>query len=269
MTQLGLRSALLSSVPGVSHGFFGAIGGTSPAPWRGLNTAFSIGDARARVEENLARVRFQLGVGRHALYVVSQVHKDRVVTVNDGADREAVGHEEADALFTSVADVAVGVRTADCAPILIAARDGSAVAAVHAGWRGAVGGVIEAAIKTFANAGVGADQLVAAVGPCIGQQAFEVGPEVIEAAAERVDTGGLVVDGKGDRKHLHLEGLCLRVLERAGVEAEGLGVCTVSDMNDDGLPRWFSHRRDQGKTGRQMSAIARAEPPELHPETFA
>jgi YfiH family protein len=269
MTQLGLRSALLSAVPGISHGFFGAIGGTSPAPWRGLNVAFNVGDAKARVEENLARVRFQLGVGRHALFVVSQVHKDRVVVVEEAADREAIGHEEADALFTSLPDIAVGVRTADCAPVLLAARDGSAVAAVHAGWRGAVGGVIEAAVKTFADAGVNADQLVAAVGPCIGQRAFEVGPEVIEAAAARVDVDGLVVPGRDDRQHLHLEGLCLRVLERAGVEAEGLGVCTVEDVTDDGLPKWFSHRRDQGKTGRQMSAIARAEPPELHPETFA
>lgn len=263
MTTLGIRSPLLSAVPGVSHGFFGRTGGTSPAPWRGLNVSFSVGDAPARVTENLARVRFQLGVGRQSLFSVSQVHGSAVLEVMASDDPEALKALEADALVTRAEGIAVGVRTADCAPILLAAEDGSAVAAVHAGWRGAVGGVLEAAI-----ARLGDRPLVGAVGPCIGVRAFEVGPEVVEAAAKVCRLDGLVEAGQGDRQHLDLGGLCLRIVEQAGVRAERVGGCTFDSAFDDGEPVYFSHRQSHGRTGRQMSAIARTDPPVLSEAMF-
>src|SRR5581483_922718 len=131
-------SPLLSSIPGVSHRCFQRIGGTSPNPWRSLNASYDVGDVVARVDENLARVRFQIGVPKNALYACTQVHGKNVVVVDGNEEIDDVRARKADALVTTARDVAVGVRTADCAPILLAVDDGSGVAAVHAGWRGAV-----------------------------------------------------------------------------------------------------------------------------------
>lgn len=259
--MLGIVSPLLSLVPGVSHRFFGRIGGTSPVPWNALNTSYSVSDAPARVDENLARVRFQLGVGKHALFSATQVHGSDVVLVDEDGDVDDIAARSADALVTRVRGAAVGVRTADCAPILLAVDDGSAVGAVHAGWRGAVGGVVEAAVTAL---GVPSSRIVAAVGPCIGPRAFEVGPEVVAAAAAVVDVTGLVTAGQGDRAFLDLAGLCARILKKAGVErVDVVGGCTVEQA-----ALYFSHRREHGHTGRQMSAIARATPPALDDETF-
>ena len=264
--MLGLSSPLLASVPGVSHRFFQRIGGTSPHPWSTLNTSLDVGDAPARVLENLARVRFQIGVGREALYACKQVHGAHIVEIAAGDDVEATAAEQADGLFTSAAAVAVAVRTADCAPILLAVDDGSAVAAVHAGWRGAAGGAISGGVAALcARANVVPDRIVAAVGPCIGREAFEVGPEVVEAFRAVIDVDGIVRAGREDRVHVDLAQACLRLLAQAGVtRAEHVGTCTATD-----LERYFSHRAEKGSTGRQMSAIARTTPPTLDSEAFA
>ena len=260
--MLGITSPLLAAIPGVSHRFFGRIGGTSPHPYNALNTSHDVDDAPARVDENLARVRFQLGVGKLALFTARQVHGHDVVVVEVDSDLDAVRARSADALLTRALGLGVGVRTADCAPILLAVDDGSAVAAVHAGWRGAVGGVIEAAL---AELGVDPARVVAAVGPCIGRASFEVGPEVVTQAGAVVDVDGLVVAGAGDRAFFDLAGLCRRVLEKGGVRrVDVVGGCTVEQV-----ALYFSHRRDQGITGRQLSAIARAAPPDLDDESFA
>lgn len=259
--MLGIVSPLLSSIPGVSHRFFGRVGGTSPNPWLGLNVSFDVSDAPARVEENLARTRFQIGVKKGALFAPKQVHGADVVVIDDDSDVDAIAVVTADGILTRAPDRAVGVRTADCAPILLASDDGSVVAAVHAGWRGAVGGAIEA---TLARLDVPPARLVAAVGPCISLDAFEVGPEVIAAAGAVVDLHGLVKAGAADRQHLDLAGLCRRVLERAGVSrVDVVGGCTVSQPS-----LYFSHRRDHGTTGRQLAAIARTTPPNLDDEAL-
>jgi YfiH family protein len=251
----------LSAIPGVSHRFFGRVGGTSPNPWLGLNISYDVGDAPARVTENLARTRFQLGVGKDALFCARQVHGVAVAVVDVATAVDAIAEVHADAVVTARAGVGVGVRTADCAPILLAADDGSVVAAVHAGWRGAVAGVIEAAVAAM---GVPPERLVAAVGPCIGQDAFEVGPEVVAAAAAAVDVEGLVRAGQNDRQHLALAALCGRLLQRAGVRrVDVLDVCTHADA-----VAYFSHRRDNGLTGRQLSAIALTSPPNLDDALF-
>lgn len=263
--MLGETSALLSSIPRTSHRFFQRIGGTSPAPWKSLNTSYDVRDAPARVDENLARVRFQVGVVRDALYTAKQVHGARVVEAKRGDDPAALAAEAADALYTFDEHVAVGVRTADCAPILLAARDARAVCAIHAGWRGAVGGVIEAALAALDARGVPPSSLVAAIGPCIGVDAFEVGPEVVAQAARVVDVEGLARAGAGDRMHLDLKVLCARVLHRAGVvDVDVVGACTATHLD-----RYFSHRAERGETGRQISVIATTTPPALDDEAFA
>lgn len=270
----GLTSPLLTSIAGVSHRFFGRIGGTSPHPYNALNTSFDVSDSPARVEENLARVRFQIGVPAGSLYACTQVHGSDVVVVTGDEEPDEVRARKADALATVTRDVAVGVRTADCAPILLAVDDGSGVAAVHAGWRGAVGGVLERAVlELCARASVPPARLVAAIGPSIGIDAFEVGPEVAARAAAIVDVTGLTRPGRahadGDRVHLDLRGVVQRVLAKAGVaRVELVGGCTVLEES-----AYFSHRRDvtqqkSAETGRQMSAIALTSPPALDDEAF-
>jgi YfiH family protein len=263
MTTLGIQVPSLAAIDTISHRFFTRTGGTSPAPWRGLNTSVSVGDVAARVDENLARVRFQIGVGRRALFTASQVHGSVIVEVTDAHQPDDVAALSADALITTRRDIAVGVRTADCAPILLASRDGRVIAAVHAGWRGAVGGVLENCIEAFRRHDVAPRDVVAAIGPTIGQAAFEVGPEVIEAASRACDLEGLVAPGVADRLHLDLTGLVERVLKSAGVvDVTSVRRCTVSDED------FFSHRRDHGVTGRQLSVIATVRTPELDPDTF-
>lgn len=272
--MLGLTSPLLSSVAGVSHRFFGRIGGTSPHPYNALNTSLDVSDSPARVEENLARVRFQIGVPAGSLYACTQVHGREIVVVTGDEEPEEVRARKADALATVSRDVAVGVRTADCAPILLAIDDGSGVAAVHAGWRGAVGGVLESAVAALcARANVGPSRIVAAIGPTIGLDAFEVGPEVVAQAAAIVDVTGLTRPGRshadGERVHLDLRGVVARVLAKAGVErVELVGGCTVTEE-----AAYFSHRRDvthrkYAETGRQMAVIAMTTPPALDDEAF-
>lgn len=264
--MLGECSPLLSGVGGVSHRFFGRVGGTSPHPWRSLNISFDVDDAPGRVEENLARVRFQVGVPRGALYTCTQVHGAEVVVLSGEEDPAEVLLRRADALVTTARDVAVGVRTADCAPVLLVADNGAGVAAIHAGWRGAVGGVIGASVTALCRvASVTPDRLVASVGPCIGQDAFEVGPEVLAAArAVLTDVETLARPGRDDRAHLDLGGLALALLAQAGVtRADRVGACTAINLD-----RYFSHRAEHGQTGRQLSAIARAEPPDLDDEAF-
>lgn len=264
MTTLGIHAENLSRIGGVSHRFFTRTGGTSPAPWRGLNASYVVGDVAARVDENLARVRFQIGVGRLALFTASQTHSTAVVEVTEEHAPDDVKHIEADALITARRDIALGVRTADCAPILLSSDDGRVVAAVHAGWRGAVNGILGRTLESFARMGVEPARVVAAVGPTIGQDAFEVGPEVIEAARAACDLDGLVRAGAGDRMHLDLPGLVERVLTRAGLaNVVVVRRCTASDEE------FFSHRRDHGTTGRQISVIATTEPPRIDPATFA
>ncbi|MCP4498680.1 MAG: peptidoglycan editing factor PgeF [Deltaproteobacteria bacterium] len=264
--MLGYQSPLLSSATEVSHRFFNRIGGTSPGPWEGLNTSFSLKDSPARVRENMARVRFQLGVGRQALFTATQVHGVKVLEITAGDDVEEVEAVEADALFTFAKDVAVGVRTADCAPVLFTAKDGSVVGAVHAGWRSACGGILDAFLAALKERGVDASDVVAAVGPAIGKESFEVGQDVIDAflAVEddvKVDVKALVVAGEDGKSLFDLRGFCVAVLQERGVEVEIIGGDTFADVK-----KYFSYRRENGTTGRMMSAIARTAPPELPDE---
>ena len=268
--MLGIQAPLLTTVPGVSHRFFSRIGGTSPKPWAMLNTSFDVGDSPARVQENLARVRFQIGVRKDALYSATQVHGTDVIVVRGDEDCEELRAAQADGIVTVAPHVAVAVRTADCAPILLAVDDGSGVGALHAGWRGAVHGMVQSGVAALCReAAVSASRLVAAIGPTIGMKAFEVGPEVIAAARAVSDIDGLWVpsseSARADRAHLDLSGFVERLLRQAGVErVERVGSCTVTHTDV-----YFSHRKEDGVTGRQMSVIARTEPPRLDDEALA
>jgi YfiH family protein len=216
-------------------------GGTSPAPWDSLNLGTAVGDEPARVAANRASLRALLPAEPRWL---RQVHGRGVVHA-EGV--EPASPPEADASWTATPGVVCCVQVADCLPVLFAARDGSAVGAAHAGWRGLAAGVLESVITAMP---VPATSLLAWLGPAIGPAAFEVGEEVREAfvAADPGSAAAFAAHSPG--KHLaDLFALARRRLHAAGVQAvHGGELCTVSDP-----ARFFSHRRD--RPGGRMAAL--------------
>ncbi len=179
-----------------------------------------------------------------------QVHGAAALPVHSGGARTA---PDADALVTADVRTIVAIQTADCVPILLATLDGAVVAAIHAGWRGVVNGVVTNALALVRSL---TDQpIFAAVGPCISKAAFEVGPEVADAFRTRfgADADTLIAAGRADRSHVDLvKAVALQL--RAGVKDIDVtaALCTVGD------PRFFSYRRDAGTTGRMMAGIGPA-----------
>jgi len=248
--------ALTGALP-TRHGFFTRLGGVSLSPYDSLNCSLSSQDDPDAVAANRAVVAGEMGVGPDALLGVTQVHGDGVVTVPRGGvvPPWRVGQgPRADALVSDDSAVALGVITADCGPVLFSDRSGRVVGAAHAGWRGAAGGVLEATL--LAMRALGAGEVVACVGPCIGRESYEVGPDMRREV--------LALDGKGERffvpgvreghYQFDLAGYCVARLERAGVEASALYVDTLTDSR-----RFFSHRRRTlaggGAIGHQISVI--------------
>lgn len=237
-----LRSALLDE-HGFVHGFSTREGGVSEGPFGSLNLGRTVGDDPARVAENTRR--FVEALGGPRLFEVSQVH-GRVVVEVGAAPIEAVRRIEADGLVASAAGDAVAVRTADCVPILLGNVETGAVAAVHAGWRGVEARIVEVAIERLGAP----TALVAAIGPHVRLEAFEVSEEVAERIAAAAH-GAEVVEARDPRPHVDLSAAVRAQLAHAGVaRVDDVGGCTHAEPR-----RFFSHRRDAGRTGRHLSAI--------------
>lgn len=231
-------------------------GGASAAPYASLNLAGHVGDAPAVVAENRRSLAAAAGLPSEPIWL-TQVHGAKVADLDAMDHVDASGTElrqPADAAFTRQPGRVCAILTADCLPILLAADAGDLVAAVHAGWRGLAGGVIEAAVRAI---GVAPTTLMAWLGPAIGPRHFEVGTEVREALL-RGDSGAeaaFVPNARG-RFMADLNVLASRRLETEGVSRiYGGGHCTYADGT-----RYFSHRRD-GLTGRQVTLIW-LDPPE-------
>ena len=251
-----LRSAALRDA-GFAHAFSLRSGGVSDAPYHTLNLGRSVGDDEACVWENHIRFAARVPYGRDELFEVSQVHGVSVRLVAPSEDPRVVRQEEHDALIAPAGGLAVGVRTADCVPILLADTDTGAVAAVHAGWRGAVNHIVPRTIERMrTELGTHPSALVAAVGPHIRVARFEVGDEVAEAAdaaAQACEPGVSVVvrSAETSKAHVDLAALVRLQLTHAGVtRVDDVGGCTLDDA-----ARFFSYRRDQGRTGRHLAAI--------------
>jgi YfiH family protein len=230
--------------PGVRCAFTLRTGGVSEAPYDSLNVGAHVGDVGAAVEENRRCVRERLGLPAEPVWL-QQVHGVEV------ADLDVAGAlTRADAAVTRARGRVCVIQVADCMPVLFAARDGSAVGAAHAGWRGLAGGVLE---ETVRHLGVPAAQLVAWLGPTISQPHFEVGDEV-RAAFVSHDPGAasaFEANARG-RWQCDLYSLARRRLEALGVgDVSGGGWCTYADA-----ARFFSYRRD-GQCGRMAALIWR------------
>lgn len=235
-----LTAKLLSHV---RHGFSTRLGGISTGAYASMNLGLDV-DRRPHVLEN--RSRLEAAVRATDIVQVDQVHGSTIL------DAETASGEEADGLIST--SRAIAVRTADCAPILIATDDGSIVAAIHAGWRGACARIAALAIDRFRALGRRPDELSFAIGPTIGVRAFEVGPEVIDAARASLGAEPPCSIGPRGRPHLDLVRLIEMQIEAAGGRAdriERVGGCTFENR-----AMFFSHRRDGGVTGRHMSVIA-------------
>ncbi|RMH00281.1 MAG: peptidoglycan editing factor PgeF [Deltaproteobacteria bacterium] len=227
------------------HGFSTRLGGVSRGRYAGLNLTTKTGDDPAAVAENLQRLATAAGFSSEHLVRVRQVHGARVVWA-----RQAQG-AEADGLCARVEDApaVVGVHTADCVPLLLADAGGRAVAAVHAGWRGLVAGVIPAAVAALASAGVRPDRLLAAIGPCIEAEAFEVGDEV----AARFPLEVVVRRPDWTKPHVDLVAATRLQLVGCGVppeHVERVGGCTHTHPD-----RYFSYRRDGANMGQHLAFI--------------
>lgn len=231
--------------PSLVHGFTDREGGVSEGRHATLNFGRRWGDLPEAVDENLRRVAASAGFAPGDLRLVRQVHGDAVLRVTSlGPDSEA------DALWARREDapVVVGVLTADCVPILLADRGGTAVAAIHSGWKGTVRDIAGATVRTLAADGVEPAELVAAIGPCIEVEAFEVGEEV----AAQFDPAFVRRD-LGPRPHVDLVATVRAQLLAAGVPADHIarvGGCTWRHPE-----RWFSYRRDGAGIGQMLTFI--------------
>ena len=229
--------AITSAVLPVRHAFLTRRGGVSGGLYASLNCGRGSDDDPEAVAANRALAAEALGVAPAALATVHQVHSARAVVL-----REAGPPPEADALATDRPGLALGILTADCAPVLLADAEAGVVGAAHAGWRGALGGVIEAAVEAMVGLGARPGRIAAAVGPCIGPAAYEVGPE-LEARFTAHDPASarFFHAPAGRRAHLDLPAYALHRLRGAGVaRAEWTGHCTHADP-----ARFFSYRRSR------------------------
>ncbi|MDP5305703.1 peptidoglycan editing factor PgeF [Paracoccus spongiarum] len=238
----------------VRHGFFTRKGGASSGLFAGLNCGRRSSDQTDMVVVNRARVATAMGVPAEALATVKQVHSALAVTLDADDDIENIRDIQADAIVTSRDDVALAVLTADCQPVLLADRAAGVIGACHAGWRGALGGVIEATVAAMRD--LGASRIRAVVGPTISQRAYEVGDEFMdEFLAEDDGYQRFFSGGPNGRPMFDLPAFGLSRLRAAGVEAAWSGHCTYSDPD-----RFFSYRRatheGQVDYGRLISAIA-------------
>ena len=252
-----LTTPALAAVAGLRHGFFTRLGGVSEGPWAALNCSLSGQDDRERVRENRRRAADALGLPASALHGLTQVHGIAVAEVGEQGWREGEG-PRADAVVTRRPGVLLGIVTADCAPVLFAEPEAGVIGAAHAGWRGAVDGVIEATIRAMEGLGASRARMLAAVGPCIGQASYEVGPDLREAVLARVpeDARHFAPGRREERWQFDLAGYCAARLTSAGVTAvETAGTDTLSNEQ-----RFFSHRRRTlaggGPIGHQLSAIS-------------
>ena len=234
----------------IQHGFFTRKGGASSGVFSGLNCGMGSSDQKEMVTINRDRVASAMNVD--ALARVHQVHSADVLEVDAPQDEM----QKADAMVTNTPGVALSILTADCQPVLFADRDNHVIGAAHAGWRGALDGILENTIEAMVGLGAKRESISAVIGPTISQQAYEVGPEFLDAfLTESHESERFFTKGNGDRFLFDLPAFGLSRLKGAGIQqAEWTRHCTYSDPD-----RFYSYRRSTHKKeadyGRLISVI--------------
>ena len=246
-----IRAGLLRDIP---HGFLGRRGGISEGVCAGLNVGHGSGDDPQHIEENRRRAVDAVAPGAR-LVTVHQIHSPEVVHVT--APWQHDGRPRADAMVTDRPGLALGILTADCTPVLLTDPAAGVIGAVHAGWKGAFGGVLGAAVEAMTRLGAVPDRILAAVGPTIGRRSYEVDEGFFARFVDHDEDYDLFfTDGRPGHYQFDLEGFVLARLAAAGVKRiEALGLDTYADP-----ARFYSYRRATHQAeptyGRQISIIA-------------
>ena len=245
-----IRSELLARMP---HGFLGRRGGASEGEMWGLNVGYGSGDDPDLIAENRKRAIDAVLPGA-SLATVHQIHSPTVIPVEQAWAQDE--RPKADAMVTDRPEILLGVLTADCTPVLFADEEAGVIGAAHSGWRGAFGGINEATIDTMEKLGARRGRIVAAVGPCVLQQSYEV-DEAFRANFRKQDSGNdrFFVTGPVGKPHFDLSGYILHRLNATGIgKAEALAFDTYSNPD-----RFYSYRRsthlNEPSYGRQISMI--------------
>jgi len=254
-----LQAASLSTLPRIRHAFFTRSGGVSQGVYASLNGGVGSNDAPDKVTENRARMAAALGVLPDYLVTAYQIHSPDVVVADQPWTLE--NRPRADAIVTRTPRLAIGVSTADCGPLLLADAEAGVIGAAHAGWRGALTGVIEAVVAAMETLGADRSRIVAALGPTIRQPNYEVGPEFDARflAADADNTRFFVASERAGHAMFDLAGYIADRAQRAGiVNFADLGLCTYAEPE-----RFFSYRRTTKQSepdyGRHINAIALAD----------
>lgn len=241
------------SHPRIEHAFFGREGGVSAGIYAGLNVGRGSKDDPVLVEENRRRVAAQFGVAPDRLCTLYQIHSPEVITLTGPTS----GEHKADAMVTTTPNLMLGILTADCAPVLLADAAAGVIGAAHAGWKGAYSGVLEATIQAMLHLGAKRERIAAAIGPCIAQASYEVGPEFIETLVKQDPQNQQFFQANTKRRHAQfdLTGYVAKQLRASGLQQiVPLAMDTYADE-----ARFFSYRRTTHRGeedyGRQISAI--------------
>jgi YfiH family protein len=237
---------------GLRHGFFTRKGGASSGVFAGLNCGTGSSDQCEIVTINRARVAEAMQVPLDHLVTVHQTHSADVEVITGPI---ADARPKADAMVSNTPGMALAILTADCQPVLFGDQQAGVIGAAHAGWRGALDGVLEATVDAMIALGAARDRIVATIGPSISQRSYEVGPEFLdEFLAEAPENARFFVNGQEDRLHFDLPGYGLHKLRAAGVTAEWTRHCTYEDP-----ARFYSYRRAtharEADYGRLISVI--------------
>ncbi|MGB7259532.1 MAG: peptidoglycan editing factor PgeF [Pseudolabrys sp.] len=259
MTATMLQARSLAALDGISHGFFTRAGGVSQGVYATLNGGVGSSDQPDKVRENRARMAATLGVAPDRLLSAYQIHSPNVVMADKPWPPDQRPH--ADGIVTRTPGLAIGISTADCGPVLFADRRARVIGAAHAGWKGALTGVIEATIKAMESVGADRSGIRAALGPMIRQPNYEVGPEFVDRFHNDDATSARFFKPSARAGHamFDLSGYIAARLKRAGINHfEDLGLCTFAEPD-----RFFSYRRTtklaEADYGRHVNAIALAD----------
>jgi polyphenol oxidase len=245
------RAGPLETLAGIAHGFFGRSGGVSTGVYASLNCGPGSHDEPASVAENRARAVAALAPGAK-LVSVAQIHSAIVHTI--GPDWDFAARPEGDGMATNLPRVMLGILTADCAPVLFADAEAGVIGAAHAGWKGAVAGILEGTLAAMEKLGAKPGRVVAAIGPTISQANYEVGADLRARFADK-ESGFFVPSNRAGHFRFDLPGYVAQRLKQAGIgPVSALGLCTYPPEHG-----FFSFRRTthlgEADYGREISAI--------------
>ena len=239
----------------LKHGFFTREGGVSSGVYEGLNCGYGSGDDNTNIDQNRSIAMAKLGINRQNLNTIHQIHSTNVVVAKVSWALD--DRPKADAIVTDKPGLAIGIMTADCTPVLFADPEAGVIGAAHAGWRGAFGGVLLGTIEKMEQLGADRSQIIAAVGPCIHQASYEVGPEFTDQfLTKNPQNSRFFIPSSQDNHHLFdLPGFVLSKLSVLGLSV----VQSVSEDTYADETKFYSYRRathtKEADYGRCLSAI--------------